>query len=73
MNATVGRIVHYVGINGRCQAAVVVDTPRPNAGETEVDPRTSLCVLEPSGIYFVKACNDEERVSHDTWHWPERT
>jgi hypothetical protein len=81
---SVGRIVHYVSrgsADGRfpsvCRAAVVteVGTEGTSYGVT------SLCVLNPTGIFFDESVpQDESNVMVDgvrhwqggTWHWPER-
>lgn len=88
---SVGRIVHYVSYGtpggeytSECRAAVVVDvlTDVPagddgNGGEKTVDLAT-LCVLNPSGIFFNECEQDEGDVDRPhikkggTWHWPER-
>jgi hypothetical protein len=74
MKPSVGRIVHYVsygtpgGEYGKeCRAAIITEvTPIP-APET-----VGLAVLNPSGLFFHEACQDEDDKAGGTWHWPER-
>lgn len=84
MQASVGRIVHYVSygtpkgeFTSQCRAATV----------TEVDPEDStvvgLCVQNPTGTFFhplaAGGCTQMEYpeghegpLQGGTWHWPER-
>ncbi|MFJ8508627.1 hypothetical protein [Streptomyces avermitilis] len=67
---TVGRIVHYVSYgtpggeySSECRAAIVT-------GGAEA---LSLCVLNPTGMFFNAGIeHDEHSKSGGTWHWPER-
>lgn len=70
---TVGRIVHYVSrgsadgvFPATCRAAVIA--------AVDDDGCISLCVLNPSGIFFDGDIQqDESDHAHGgTWHWPER-
>ncbi len=77
---TVSRIVHYVsfgtpgGEYGKeCRAAMV--TAVRGAG---VDPATgpptyavSLCVFNPTGLFFNENVPHDHRHAGGTWHWPE--
>ena len=71
---SVGRIVHYVsyGTQDRTfesehRAAIVTDVHNPNEPKSVL----SLCVINPTGLYFsVGICYDED-CKPGTWHWPE--
>jgi hypothetical protein len=83
---SVGRIVHYVSygtpggeFKSECRAAVVTEVPPPlgpsllSGGEVEYPEQAiSLCVLNPSGIFFNDCLQDEDTKAGGTWHWPER-
>lgn len=46
---------------------MVIDEPTGDIGEI------SLCVLNPSGLFFNEGVRqDEETKAGGTWHWPER-
>jgi hypothetical protein len=75
VNASVGRIVHYVAYGtpggefpaGVCRAAIV----------TEVGPDSNpelvgLCVLNPTGQFFNRNVPYSEQSKPGTWHWPEK-
>lgn len=69
-----------------CRAAIITGVPtNADLGITEpmlhnveqleglpVMP-VSLCVLNPSGMFFNDAEYDEDVERGGTWHWPERT
>ncbi len=69
---SIGRIVHYVAFGtpggeyqaGACRAAIITAVP-------DESHLVSLCILNPTGMFF----NEEVRFSPDnapgTWHWPE--
>ena len=75
MVPSVGRAVHYVArgsadgiFPSACRAATITDVlGDPSNGEV------SLCVMNPTGLFF----NERVQYSHTplpgTWHWPERT
>lgn len=74
---TVGRIVHYQshGTPGgeylpEPRAAIItkVFTPVPGDGEQTV----SLCVLNPEGMYFLRAARFSEDPKPGHWSWPPR-
>jgi hypothetical protein len=85
---SVGRVVHYVsygtpgGEYGKeCRAAIITEV----SDGVESDRRAevvSLCVLNPTGMFFNQGCRNDEPANHDagngetvaggTWHWPER-
>jgi hypothetical protein len=80
---SVGRTVHYVAYGtpggefpaGECRAAIVTEVGTPLSGNV------SLCVLNPSGLFFNRDVPyAKAEVVHGkpvpvagTWHWPERT
>lgn len=81
MPPSVGRIVHYLSRGSAdgafppaCRAAVVVEC---NEGPLQFGEIT-LCVLNPSGIFFDEGVPHDETQRPDgigapgTWHWPER-
>jgi hypothetical protein len=65
----------------RCRAAVVTEVypERPPAllsGGEMSDGEPQLCalaVLNPTGMFFHDAEQDENDKVGGTWHWPERT
>lgn len=71
---SVGRIVHYVAYGtpggefptGVCRAAVI--TAVENAEEEIV----SLCVMNPTGLFFNQGLKYSSENLPGTWHWPER-
>ena len=72
---SVGRVVHYVAYGtpsgeyqtGANRAAIVTDVHNPG----EPDSVLSICVLNPTGMFFkVGICHDEG-CNPGTWHWPE--
>jgi hypothetical protein len=85
MRPSVTRMVHYVARGSAdgvypavCRAAVITEVCEPPEAGAWFEP-VSLCVLNPTGIFF------HERVLHDeaildngqhgaggTWHWPEK-
>lgn len=77
MKPTVGRIVHYrsYGTPGgeyspECRAAVITEVLGLSAA---LQPRVSLAVLNPEGMFFNKDCGywDSSNEVGGTWHWPE--
>jgi len=81
---SVGRIVHYVSYGtpggeytSECRAAIVTEIDRTEydvSGDAiDLDPPpVGLCVLNPSGMFFNDAVQDEDGKAGGTWHWPER-
>lgn len=87
MRPSVGRIVHYVSYGtpggeytSQCRAAIVTEVDGTEyavvgSGGDPIDldpPPVSLCVLNPSGMFFNEAVQDEDSKAGGTWHWPER-
>ena len=74
---TVGRIAHYVSYGSpirpdgtqkfasECRAAVVT--------AVHDEETVTLCVLNPTGIFFHPCVLDDTGQLGGTWHWPERT
>lgn len=67
---SVGRIVHYTSygtpggeFESVCRAAIVA--------EVLAEDGVSLCVLNPTGIFFHDCPHSSDRRG-GTWHWPER-
>ena len=73
---TVGRVVHYVSYGtpggeyqSECRAATVTEVvPRPNP---HLRPWASLCILNPTGMFFARNLLYDEGHAPGTWHWPE--
>lgn len=83
---TVGRIVHYVShgtpvrtdgtqaYTAQCRAAVIAELCDAPDG---IDPETgtpcvSLCVLNPTGVFFSSHLPFDDTMAPGSWHWPER-
>lgn len=72
---SVGRTVHYVAYGtpggefpaGAHRAAIVTDVHTPGEPESAL----SLCVLNPTGMYFNIGIYYSEEHKPGTWHWPE--
>jgi len=70
---SVGRIVHYVAYGapggefpaGVCRAAIIP--------EVHVVDGASVCVLNPTGLFFNRNIPYDADKKPGTWHWPERT
>jgi hypothetical protein len=61
---SVGRVVHYVGPDERCTAAIVSDDSDQDA--------LVLTTFAPVGPNVVAAVRYSETPATGTWHWPER-
>jgi hypothetical protein len=69
---SVGRVVHYVAYGtpggefptGVCRAAVITDA-------SPLTTAISVCVLNPSGLFFNRAIPFDPAKTPGTWHWPE--
>lgn len=72
---SVGRIVHYVAYGtpggefpAKAHRAAIV-----TAVEDEAGHMVSLCVLNPTGMFFDRHLPyDSTAQMSGTWHWPER-
>lgn len=78
---TPGRVVHYVAYGtpggefpaGAHRAAIITRLDNVGLGQWDVKPEVSLCVLNPTGMFF------DEHIPFDsdpdpkpgTWHWIE--
>lgn len=89
MRPSIGRTVHYVAhgtpvrADGTqaypsvCRAAIItaVDdgTIRLASATLQGPASVSLCVLNPTGLFFNQGVEqDEDGHAGGTWHWPER-
>jgi hypothetical protein len=71
---SVGRIVHYVAYGtpggefpaGVCRAATITEVTN-----LELE-QVSVCVLNPTGLFFNQRIAHDEAKKPGTWHWPER-
>lgn len=80
MKPSIGRIVHYVSYGtpggeytSQCRAAVITASSSPEGGTDGITPvRASLCVLNPTGLFFNEHVAYSEGHEGGTWHWPER-
>lgn len=78
---TVGRSVHYVSRGSRdgvfpsvCRAAVVTELPLLGPDhDMGAELVITLCVLNPSGIFFDSMVPHDQHQGPGTWHWPEGT
>jgi hypothetical protein len=76
---TVGRVVHYVAYgtpggefpSGVCRAAMVTEVPPATIGDTG-QPDISICVVNPTGLFFNRDIPYNEAKKPGSWHWPER-
>lgn len=79
--ASIGRIVHYQahgspdGTHKPAPRAAVITGVNPDviAGD-DIRSDVSLCVLNPSGMFFNEHClfDDSETPRGGTWHWPPK-
>lgn len=58
-----------------CRAAIVTFVS-PEDDEINTDEQVSLCVMNPTGLFFDLNCSHSEPVEYaekvgGTWHWPE--
>lgn len=84
MNPTIGRIVHYHSYgtpNGEYtpepRAAIVTAVPDllaegPNSGPDGYVPAVSLCVVNPTGLFFHTEVKFSEEPRPGHWSWPPR-
>lgn len=78
---SVGASVHYVSEGSPplpdgsqkypsvCRAAIVTEVPDVQIPEGNL---ASLCVVNPTGLFFRADVEYGEKVVPGTWHWPER-
>lgn len=74
---SVGRTVHYVSYGtpggeyqSECRAAVVTQV---HGGEIAAEEQqVSLCVLNPTGVFFNDHVAHSDAPKGGSWHWPER-
>ncbi len=67
---SVGRIVHYTS-RGSADGAFVPECRAAVVASVINDQMLDLVVLNPTGVYFNSACQDEDEKCGGTWHWPE--
>lgn len=73
---SIGRIVHYVaygtpGGEYKPEHRAAIITAVPLVGAPTDDPRISLCVINPTGLFFNVSVTFDEAGKPGTWHWPE--
>jgi hypothetical protein len=75
MKPTIGRIVHYQAYGtpkgeypSVPRAAVVTELARTESGELAV----SLCILNPTGMFFTRGVEYSETPKPGCWSWPPR-
>lgn len=78
-NPSIGRMVHYVAYGtpggefpaGTHRAAIITEVD--SAQEQDGYPYVSLCVMNPTGLFFnLHVHHDPTAQSPGSWHWPER-
>ena len=79
MTPTIGRIVHYVAYGtpgGEYQpehrAAIITAVGVHPEDQVRREDTVSLCVLNPTGMFFNVGVLHDESATSGTWHWPER-
>ncbi len=82
MKPSIGRIVHFVAMDGpkpepTCRAAIVTAVAEPGDELIEVGPdgqvtTVHLCVFGLNGQSFLRYARLQEAKLPGTWHWPER-
>jgi hypothetical protein len=83
---SVSRMVHYVAYGtpggefpqGKHRAAVITEINDAAIAEGAQFPfdgagRVSLCILNPTGMFFTQGVPYDSEARPGTWHWPERT
>jgi hypothetical protein len=64
--SSVGRMVHHVSEQGKCQAAVI-------SGVTDDGTAVHLHVFDPAvGVNVKHNVQSDQGQGAGTWHWPER-
>lgn len=77
---SVGRIVHYRALGsadgrfpvGECRAAVITAVIEKDDNGKPLENVVSLCILNPTGMYFNDVVFFSKEETGGTWHWPER-
>jgi len=84
---SVGRVVHYVAYYlgtpggefpaGVCRAAVITEVEDPaytgrDSSGLSYRGRVSVCVMNPTGLFFNRGIPYDEAKAPGSWHWPER-
>lgn len=76
---TIGRIVHYqsYGTPGgeflpEPRAAIITALAEPNGGGF-IQTLVSLCVLNPTGMFFNEGVHYSEEPAPGHWSWPPRS
>ena len=72
---SIGRIVHYVAYGtpggefpaGVCRAAIITEV-----SPIGIHPDASVCVVNPTGVFFTRLIPYSDAHTPGTWHWPER-
>lgn len=78
MIPTVGRIVHYTSLgdkDGRFppeQQAAIITKVDPLEALAAVPPKVSLCILYPTGMFFMQDVPFSETYERGHWTWPPR-
>lgn len=70
---SVGRIVHYVAYGtpggeypaGAHRAAIITEL-------SDNDQIVSLCILNPTGMFYTKSVPYDAEFGPGSWHWPEK-
>lgn len=75
MIPSIGRVVHYQSYGTpkgeylpEPRAAVVTELARTEDGELAV----SLCILNPTGMFFTRGVKYSEEPKPGHWNWPPR-
>jgi hypothetical protein len=75
-----GRIVHYVAYGtpggefpaGAHRAAIITALDNYGIGRFVDNPEVSLCVMNPTGLFFNQQVPYDAEGKPGTWHWPEK-
>jgi hypothetical protein len=79
VNPFVGEVVHYVAYgtpggefpSGAHRAAVITALDNVGIGRYVEHPEVSLCVLNPTGIFFNQCVPYDPELRPGTWHYIE--
>lgn len=72
---SVNRAVHYTAYGtpggefpaGICRAATITEVDDPGNPDSAV----GICVMNPTGLFFMRHCRHDEEKAPGTWHWAE--